>query len=88
MRTYKRNLVIRICALSFVVFIAVFLGIFDAFFATEDVKTSMVFGFQCGLTSASGILALILIVRYKKALQSEEKLQLLFNNLIDHLTHH
>lgn len=79
MRKYKKNLIIRICALSFVVLVAVILGIFDVFFATIEIKTSMVFGFQCGLTLGLGVSALPLIIRYKKALESEEKLQLLFN---------
>ncbi len=79
MRKYKKNLIIRICALSCVVFVAVFLGIFDVFFATVKIKTSIVFNFQCGATAALGLLALLFIIRYKKALESEEKLQLLFN---------
>lgn len=79
MEKYRKHLTIRICVLSFVVLIAVVLAIFDVFFATGEAKTSMVFGFQCGATLALGMLALLLIIRYKKALGSEEKLQLLFN---------
>lgn len=79
MRKYKQNLRIRICALSFVLLAVIFLGIFDAFFATAEIKASEVFGFQCGFTLALGVLALMLIFRYQKALTSEEKVQMLFN---------
>ncbi len=79
MNKYKKNLIIRMCVLSFVVLVAIFLGIFDVFFATVEIKTSMFFGFQCGLLLAMGMLAILLIIRYKKAMESEEKLQLLFN---------
>ena len=79
MKNYRKNLVIRIRALAFLAAAAAFLGIFDAFFAEATVKANPVFGFQCGLTDGLGILALLLILRYKKALENEEKLRQLYN---------
>lgn len=79
MKNYKKSITFRICGLSFMVLVAAILGIFDVFFASVKIKTSTVFGFQCGLTLGLAISALPLIIRYKKALRSEEKLQLLFN---------
>lgn len=79
MESYRKTLMFRICALSFVVVFAVALGIFDVFFAAADIKTSPVFGFQCGATLALGVLALPLIVRYKRALTSEENRRRLFH---------
>lgn len=49
------------------------------FWATEEVKASEIFGFQCGITTALGILALIMIIRYHKTLRSEKELQIQYN---------
>ena len=79
MEKYKKTLTKRIYALTLVVLIAVALGVFDAFFATAEIKSSVIFSFQCGLTSALGVLSLALIARYKMALSDEKSIKLLFN---------
>lgn len=79
METYKRTINNRIYLLALVVLIAVALGIFDAFFATAEIKSSVIFSFQCGLTSACGLIALAFIARYKRALSDEKNIKLLFN---------
>lgn len=79
MEKYKKTLNNRIYALALVVLIAVALGVFDAFFATAEIKSSVIFSFQCGLTSALGVISLALIARYKTALSDEKSIKLLFN---------
>ena len=49
------------------------------FWATAEVKASEIFEFQCGITTALGILALIMIIRYHKTLRSEKELQIQYN---------
>lgn len=79
MEKFKRNINNRIYLLALVVLTAVALGIYDVFFASEEIKSSVIFSFQCGLTSALGLLSLALIARYRKALSNENSMHLLFN---------
>ena len=61
MEKYRKTVIIRVILLSM-------LGIFDAFGADGEEKSSEIFEFQCGLTTALGILAIVIIIRYCKAL--------------------
>ena len=79
MEKYKRTINNRIYLLALVVLIAVALGIFDAFFATSEIKSSIIFSFQCGLTSAMGLISLALIAHYRIALSNEKSIKMLFN---------
>lgn len=79
MEKYKRTINNRIYLLALVVLIAVALGIFDAFFATAEIKSSIIFSFQCGLTSAMGLISLALIAHYRIALSNEKSIKMLFN---------
>lgn len=79
MEKYKKTLTKRIYALTLVVLIAVALGVFDAFFATAEIKSSVIFSFQCGLTSAMGLISLALIAHYRIALSNEKSIKMLFN---------
>lgn len=86
MEKYRKNIISRIFVLSFAVLLAVGLGIFDVFGATEQMKENVIFGFQCGFITALGIMSVILIVRYCKAVKDSEKLKLLFNKENDERT--
>ncbi len=55
---------------------AVGLGIYDVFRAADEVSSSEIFAFQCGLTTALGVLAIVMIIRYSRALRSEKALQI------------
>ena len=55
------------------------LGIYDVFGATDAMKESAVFGFQCGVGMGFGVLSLILIFRYSHALRDETALRKLRN---------
>ena len=79
MEAYCKTIKRRIALLSLV--IALFVGIllYDQFLAPAALKDSIVFSFQCGFASAASIGLVFLIVRYSKAVNSEEKLRLLYN---------
>lgn len=70
METYKKIIIVRMFLLSMMALLAVGLGIYDVFWATAEIKASEIFEFQCGITTALGILALIRIIRYRKALRN------------------
>ncbi len=79
MDKYKKIIIIRVFLLSVLALLAVGLGIYDVFWAAAEVKSSGIFEFQCGITTALGILALVMIIRYRKALRSEKELQIQYN---------
>ena len=79
MEKYKKSIITRIFLLSVLALFAVGLGIYDMFWETAEIKASEIFEFQCGITTALGILALIMIIRYRKTLRNEKKLQIQYN---------
>lgn len=83
MEAYRKTIQRRIALLSLV--IALFVGIllYDQFLASEALRNSIVFSFQCGFASAASIGIVFLIVRYRKAVNDEEKLRLLYNQEYD-----
>ncbi len=79
MEKYKKIIIVRVFLLSILALLAVGLGIYDAFWATDEIKASEIFEFQCGVTTALGILALIRIIRYGKTLHNDKELQIQYN---------
>ena len=79
MEKYRKNLILRIFVLSFVVLISAGLGIFNIFGTEENIKENIIFDFQCGFITAFGLISAILIIRYSKAVKNPDKLKLLFN---------
>lgn len=79
MEKYKKVIIIRVFLLSILVLLAVGLGIYDVFWAAAEVKASVIFGFQCGVTAALGILTLIRIILYRKVLRNEKELKIQYN---------
>lgn len=79
MEKYRKNLIFRIITLSFVVLLAVGLGIFNVFGAKEQIKENVIFGFQCGFIIGLELVSVILIIRYSKAVKDMKKLEVLFN---------
>lgn len=83
MEKYRNTLKLRIYLLSVFVFATIGFGIFDAFYASESVKSSIIFDFQCGLTLALGVIALVSILRYRKILKNETYLKIQYNKEFD-----
>lgn len=76
MEAYKKSIKRRIGLLTIPVCIAALLGTYDVFGASEAMKNSFIFCFQCGGASALGLFCIILIFRYRFLLDNEEKLKL------------
>ncbi len=79
MDNYKKVIKKRIWILSFLVLLAVGLGIFDTFWASAEMKKSKIFAFQCGAVTALGVFSACLLIHYKKILQNEEDLKIQYN---------
>lgn len=79
MDNYRKTISARILLLSITVAFAVTLGIYDVFLVSPKFKDSFIFGFQCGAVTACGLMAAILIFRYRITLKNEKKLKLEFN---------
>lgn len=79
MEKYKKIMIVRMFLLSILALLTVGLGIYDVFLATAEIKASEIFEFQCGITTAFGILALLRIIRYRKALRNDKELQIQCN---------
>jgi len=79
MDKYKKVLKRRIALLTIPVLLAVGLGIYDVFFASEVIKDSFIFGFQCGASIALGIMSATLIIYYRRILADDKKLKLQYN---------
>lgn len=79
MDNYKKVIKKRIWMLSFLVLLAVGLGIFDTFWASAEMKESKIFAFQCGAATALGVFSACLLIHYKKILQNEEDLKIQYN---------
>lgn len=79
MEQYKEKLKRRVAVFTLV--IALFVGIllYNQFIASPELKNSVVFSFQCGLAAAGSLVLVVFIARYRKALNDEEKLRLLYN---------
>ncbi|MCM1315716.1 MAG: hypothetical protein NC040_10225 [Muribaculaceae bacterium] len=79
MEKYRKNLILRILVLSFVVLLAAGLGIFNVFGTNENIKENVIFSFQCGFITGLGLVSVLLIIHYSKAVKDSDKLNLLFN---------
>lgn len=79
MELYRKRLNRRIWLLSLLALFAAGLGVFDVFWATAEMRARDVFEFQCGFTWGLGLLAAILVVRYRRVLRDERELQKQYN---------
>ena len=79
MEKYKQVLKKRIVLLTIPVLIAVVLGIYNVFFASEAARESFAFGFQCGTALVLGLMSAVLIIRFRGTLRDDAKLKVQYN---------
>ena len=79
MNNYKEIIKKRILLLTVPIILAVTLGIYDVFFASNQIKETAIYGFQAGIITSLGLIASILLIRYRVLLKDENKLLLMFN---------
>lgn len=79
MNNYKKTIKKRILLLAVPIIISVILGIYDVFWASPEIKKTSVYGFQVGIIISLGLLAIIIVMRFRTLLKDENKLTLHFN---------
>ncbi|HHT14315.1 MAG TPA: hypothetical protein GXZ86_00380 [Clostridiales bacterium] len=75
MKAYRKTIQNRINLFSLLILIAAALGVYDTFFASEQIKASPMFNFQLGLTAALALMSLVGIFYNKLVLDDEQKLK-------------
>jgi glucose uptake protein GlcU len=76
---YKKVIKKRIALLSVLVLFAAGFCVFSVFFTDTALQNSDVFGFQMGAMTAIGILGAVNVIRCRRLLKDEAKLQLAYN---------
>ena len=79
MEKYKKTIITRIVLLSVLALIGVGLGLFDVFWAQENLKNTFLFCFQCGFSIAMALVAIIWVIRYGTIIRDKNKLQIQYN---------
>lgn len=79
MEKYRKTIIMRIILLSILALFGVGLGLFDIFWAQENLNNTVLFCFQCGFSVALGIVATIWVMRYSAIVRDNNKLQLQHN---------
>ena len=79
MNNYKKTIKKRILLLTLPIILAVTLGVYDVFWVSDQIKEGPVYGFQDGIITSLGLLATILVIRYRVLLKDDKKLLLMFN---------
>ena len=75
MQAYRKVIITRMVLLAALALFAAGLGTYDAFFASDAIRAHNVFAFQCGSTSALGVMALVYVMKYSQALRSDKILR-------------
>lgn len=79
MERYKKQLKRRIAAFSAVVLLLAALFLYNQFFASDALKNSVLFAFQCGFSTSFAVIMIFMIVKYRKILNDEDRLRLNYN---------
>lgn len=83
MDQYKKKLGIRTIYLGIYAAFAALLCVYDAFFASTTFKSTPIYSFLLGALTSTCILAVLLIVKYRKILADDSKLNLEYNKETD-----
>lgn len=79
MEKYRKKVILRVIALSFLALFALSIDLVDVFGAQEQLKENVVLCFQCGLAIAIELLSIIQIIKYSKALKNDGELEKIYN---------
>ena len=79
MELFQKKIKTRIVLLGAVLLLFVAILLYNQFGASETLKDSLAFSFQCGFSAAGSIVLVFWLMKYRGALKDETKLRLLFN---------
>jgi len=79
MELFKKKIKTRIILLCTVLLLFVTILLYNQFGASEALKDSLAFSFQCGVSASGSIVLVFWLMKYRGALKDEAKLRLLYN---------
>ena len=79
MELFKKKIKTRIVLLCAVLLLFVAILLYNQFGASEALKDSLAFSFQCGVSASGSIVLVFWLMKYRGALKDETKLRLLYN---------
>lgn len=79
MELFKKKIKARIILLCTVLLLFVAILLYNQFGASDTLKDSLAFSFQCGFSAAGSIVLVFWLMKYRGALKDEAKLRLLYN---------
>lgn len=79
MELFKKKLKTRIVLLCAVLLLFVAIPLYNQFGASDTLKDSLAFSFQCGFSAAGSLALVFWLMKYRTALKDEAKLRLLYN---------
>ena len=79
MELFKKKIKTRIVLLCAVLLLFVTILLYNQFGASDALKDSLAFSFQCGFSAAGSIVLVFWLMKYRGALKDEAKLRLLYN---------
>lgn len=79
MELFKKKIKARIILLCTVLLLFVAILLYNQFGASDALKDSLAFSFQCGFSVAGSIVLVFWLMKYRGALKDEAKLRLLYN---------
>lgn len=79
MELFKKKLKTRIVLLCAVLLLFVVILLYNQFGASNALKDSLAFSFQCGFSAAGSLALVFWLMKYRTALKDEAKLRLLYN---------
>ena len=79
MELFKKKIKARIILLCAVLLLFVTILLYNQFGASDALKDSLAFSFQCGFSAAGSIVLVFWLMKYRGALKDEAKLRLLYN---------
>ena len=79
MELFKKKIKTRIVLLCAVLLLFVAILLYNQFGASEALKDSLAFSFQCGVSASGSLVLVFWLMKYRGALKEETKLRLLYN---------
>ena len=79
MEQFKNKIKTRMLLISIVLLVFVAILLYNQFGASDALKNSLAFSFQCGLSASGSLVLVFWLVKNRRALSDEAKLRLLYN---------
>ena len=79
MEQFRKKLKTRMLLISIVLLVFVAILLYNQFGASDALKDSLAFSFQCGLSAAGSLVLVFWLVKNRRALADETKLRALMN---------